>query len=78
LYCLLATEFLLRFRFQKPLKSGPSEKYEDEIYPVDDGKSSETVVGQNRGVISCQVSLMIIGLTLATLFVLMRYVVYWM
>ncbi|KAF8532742.1 RTA1 like protein [Gautieria morchelliformis] len=71
LYSLLATEFLLRFHFQKPFKS--KARVQTDTSSSDNEKEIENVF-EGRGIMSRQESLMIAGLILATIFVIMRSV----
>jgi len=71
LYLLLATEFLLRFHFQKPIRSAaPSNTSSSSS--IDQEKSVNGRVLEGRGVMSQRVGLMIIAIVFATLFVLIR------
>ncbi|KAF8578253.1 RTA1-domain-containing protein [Ramaria rubella] len=73
LYSLLATEFLLRFHLQKPFKSSrPAEK--NDTSSADDEKAEELNALETPGVLTSKMSLLILGLGFATLFVLMRTV----
>jgi len=68
-YVASATEFLLRFYFQRPLSFAPIHDSE-EAY-LDDEKRRPDVI-EGRGVMSRNVSLVVLGLVIATLFVLIR------
>jgi len=71
LYSALATEFLLRFHLQKPLRPAPTPSGETSS---DDGEKLNRYVLDGRGIVPKGVSLVAIGMALATLFVLIRSV----
>lgn len=82
LYLLLATECLLRSYFKKPFKPSPPPVYwydDTSSSSIFNEKASEFVVQLEGGrVILGPVSHIIIGLALATVLVITRYVIHMM
>jgi len=79
-YVLLATEFLLRFHLQRPLNSTGSPSRSSSLDEMDTVTAQKTwIPGQEsgrvvdgRGVMSTRTGLMVLGLTISTVFVFVR------